>query len=199
MRTIFAVLTVAVLAACGKGTPITSGTPTPAPTPPPSVTAQYPIPTASSKPVAIALGSDGNLWFTEFAASKIGMLSHAGKISENVTPTKKAEPNGIASGSGPNLNVWFTETALAQVGQITTSGPPYNEYILPNAAARPVGIALGSDGNMWVTDVGTSSIWRIKQTHSKPFVKFAQFALTANSQPTSIVANVAFSEPGFTE
>ncbi|MBV9027798.1 MAG: hypothetical protein JO311_04225 [Candidatus Eremiobacteraeota bacterium] len=200
MRTIFAVLTVALLAACGKGTPITSGTPTPAPTPPPAVTAQYPIPTASSKPVGITLGADGNLWFTEFAGSKIGVLAHDGTISENVTPTGHAEPNGIASGAGPNLNVWFTETALGQVGQITVSGPPYTEYGLPATGAHPVGIALGADGNMWVTDVGTNSIWQIKQTKSKPFVKFKQFLLSGKAQPTAIVNGpdgaLWFTEPG---
>ena len=59
-RASLAFLAVGFLAACGKGTPITSGTQTPPPTPPPTVTAQYPIPTASSHPLGIALGSDGN-------------------------------------------------------------------------------------------------------------------------------------------
>jgi streptogramin lyase len=131
-RALLAVLTLVVLAACGKGTPITSGTPTPPPTPPPAVTAQYTIPTASSAPMGIALGSDGNLWFTEFAASKLGQLLHGGHISEQVTPTRNAEPNGIASGSGPNLNLWFTETNRGKVGQITVVGQPFVEYALPD-------------------------------------------------------------------
>jgi virginiamycin B lyase len=185
-RVLLAFLTVGFLAACGKGTPITSGTATPAPTPTPAVTAQYPIPTASSDPLGIALGSDGNLWFTEFKPSKIGQLNLAGKISESVTPSRGSAPNGIASGPGPNLNVWFTENKVAKVGQITVNGPPYTEYTFPNPAVRPVGIALGADGNMWVTDTGTNSIWRVQQIKKKPFVKFTQFHLTGNAQPLSI-------------
>jgi streptogramin lyase len=199
-RALLAVLTLVVLAACGKGTPITSGTPTPPPTPPPAVVAQYTIPTASSEPMGIALGSDGNLWFTEFATSKLGTLLHGGHIGEQVTPTRHAEPNGIASGSPPNLNLWFTESNRAAVGQITVAGPPFVEYPLPDPAARPVGITLGSDGNMWLTDPGTNSIWRVKSIKRKPFVVFTQYRLTGNAQPLTITNGpddaLWFTEPG---
>jgi len=193
-------LTAGFLAACGAGTPVTSGTATPTPTLPPRVTSQYTIPTASSKPLGIALADDGNLWITEFASSKIGQLGHGGKISESVTPTRKAGPNGIAPGPGPNLNVWFTETNLGRVAQITVGGPPYTEYTLPDPAARPVGIALGSDGNMWVTDDGTNSVWRIEQIRVKPHVRFTQYKLTGNAQPFGITNGpdgaLWFTEPG---
>jgi virginiamycin B lyase len=199
-RSFFILLSLSVLAACGAGTPVTSGTPTPPPTPPPAFTAQYPIPTASSSPSGIALGSDGNLWFTEFAKSKIGQLNRRGKISENVTPTAKSGPLGIAAGPGPNLNLWFTEYNVAKITQITTSGPPYVEYTLPNAAARPYQIALGSDGNMWFTDRGTNSIWRVKRLNRKPFVQFTQYQLTGNAQPGTLTNGpdgaLWFTEPG---
>lgn len=199
-RAMLVFVTIGFLTACGAGTPVTSGTATPGPTPTPTVVAEYKIPTAKSKPAGIALGSDGNLWFTEFAAAKIGQLNTAAQISESVTPSRHSTPNGIASGPGPNLNVWFTETALGKVAQITVSGPPYTEYTLPDPAARPVGMALGSDGNMWCTDVGTSSIWKIQQFKHKPFVKFTQYQLTANAQPLSITNGpdgaLWFTEPG---
>jgi virginiamycin B lyase len=199
-RVALACLAVGLLAACGKGTPISSGTPTPSPTVPPAVTAQYTIPTASSQPKGIALGSDGNLWITEFAASKIGQLKSNGTITDVVTPTKDSGPNGIASGPGPNLNLWFTETNLGRVAQITTSGPPYTEFTLPNPSAKPVGIALGSDGNMWVADIGTNSIWKIEQLRVKPHVRFTQYVLSANAQPAGITNGpdgaLWFTEPG---
>ncbi len=200
VRVALAFLAAAVLSACGKGTPITSGTATPAPTPTPGVTSQYPIPTVSCLPMGITLGADGNLWITEFASSKIGRLGTGGKVSESVTPTRKAGPLGVASGPGPNLNVWFTEAKVAKVGQITTNGPPYTEYTLPDPAARPVGLALGQDGNMWLTDPGTNSIWRIEQLRVKPHVRFTQFMLTGNAQPLTITNGpdgaLWFTEPG---
>jgi streptogramin lyase len=199
-RILLALCALGLLAACGGGTPITSGTPTPSPTLPPQVTNQYPIPTASSRPAGITLGSDGQLWFTEFAKSKMGRLTGDGRIQEVVTPTKNAGPNGIASGPGPNLNVWFTETNIARVGQITVAGPPYTEYKLPDSAARPLGIALGSDGNMWITDPGTDSIWRVEQLQVKPHVRFTQYHLSAGAQPQQITNGpdgaLWFTEPG---
>jgi virginiamycin B lyase len=193
-------LAVGFLAACGPGTPITSGTPTPSPTLSPAVTSQYPIPTASSEPMSIALGVDGNLWITEFASSKIGQLASNGKITENVTPTAKSGPLGIASGPGPNLNMWFTEANVAQIGQITITGPPYIEYTLPDSSARPYGLALGSDGNMWCTDPATNSIWKIQQIKRKPHVKFTQYQLSKNAKPMTITNGpdgaLWFTEPG---
>jgi virginiamycin B lyase len=150
--------------------------------------------------MGITLGSDGNIWFTGFAVAKVGQLNAAGSISENVTPTKGSAPWGMASGPGPNLNVWFTESAVGKVGQITTTGPPYTEYTLPVPNTKPVGITLGPDGNMWVTDPGTNSVWRIQQLKKRPFVKFTQFALTGNAQPMAITTGpdsaMWFTEPG---
>jgi virginiamycin B lyase len=199
-RVALALLAAGLLAACGKGTPITSGTPTPAPTPTPGVTSQYPIPTASSQPMGIALGSDDLLWITEYATSKIGQLESNGTISENVTPAHYAGPLGVASGPGPNLNVWFTEAKIHSVAQITITGPPYTEFTLPNSAAVPTGIALGSDGNMWLTDPGTDSIWRIETLRVKPHVRFTQYHLPPNAQPLNITNGpdgaLWFTEPG---
>lgn len=190
-----AVALCALLAACGKGTPLTSGTASPPPPFVPKVTSEYPIPTASSGPAGIALGADGNLWFTEFAASKIGQLNTSAKFTETVTPTADAGPNGIA-GSGPNKLVWFTETSVWKIGQITLgTTPTFTDFLLPNPAARPTGIALGSDGDMWVTDPGTDSIWRIDQTGRATFCH-----VTHGAHPLGITNGpdgaLWFTEPG---
>ena len=79
-------------------------------------------------------------------------------------------------------------------------GQPFVEYRLPDPAAKPVGITLGSDGNMWLTDPGTNSIWRIKSIRRKPFVTFTQYKLTGNAQPGTITNGpddaLWFTEPG---
>ena len=157
-----AIFAAGLLSACGKGTPLTSGTATPPPPFIPQVTSEYVIPTADSQPVGITLGSDGNLWFTEFGHQQDRATEPAGEVHrERSRRRPRPRPNGIAS--GPNGLVWFTETNVSKIGQITLDGPTFTDFQLPNPAARPTGIALGSDGNMWVTDPGTSSIWRIDQ------------------------------------
>ena len=47
---------------------------------------EFPVPTIASDPVGIALGLDGNLWFTEFAGNKIGMVTPGGTFSEFPLP-----------------------------------------------------------------------------------------------------------------
>src|SRR5689334_12967837 len=53
-----------------------------------STIAEFPTPTAASRPIAMTLGSDGNLWFTEFLGNKVGMINpttHA--TADFATPT----------------------------------------------------------------------------------------------------------------
>ena len=54
---------------------------------------EFAIPTAGSRPTAITSGPDGNLWFTEADANKIGMINpttHA--ITEFPIPTAGSPP-----------------------------------------------------------------------------------------------------------
>jgi virginiamycin B lyase len=188
-----AVAALTVLAACGKGTPLTAGTASPPPPFNPQVTSEYAIPTKNSVPLGITLGTDGNIWFTEQRVGKIGELDESAKFTETVTPTAKSQPTGIAS--GPNGLVWFTERNVGKVGQIQLTGPTFVDFKLPNPAARPVDIALGSDGNMWVTDPGANVIWRVNQKGLATSCK-----LQPNAQPLAIASGpdggMWFTEPG---
>jgi streptogramin lyase len=121
--------------------------------PPPSYTT-YTTPTATSNPDQIVSGPDGNLWFTEPTADKIGRITPAGVITEFAVPTVAAEPNGIAL--GPDGNLWFTERDGDKVGKITTAGV-ITEYPL-TAGAGPQGIVAGADGNLWIAEFGLGDI-----------------------------------------
>ena len=74
------------------------------------------VPTAGSGLVGITAGPDGNLWFTEQNASKIGRITTAGAITEFAVPTASSEPGGITA--GPDGNLWFTEEHGNQIGQL---------------------------------------------------------------------------------
>ncbi len=65
--------------------------------------------TKGSKPGLIALGYDGNMWFTETDGNRIGRITPKGVVTEfSKGITKGAGPIGIAA--GPDGNMWFTET-----------------------------------------------------------------------------------------
>jgi virginiamycin B lyase len=182
---VFGILAAALFAACGKGTPLTSGTATPGPPYVPNVSSEFSIPTANSRPMGLTLNPNtgSEIWFTENAASKIGVLTSAGVVGtpEPLTPSKNAGPNGMAT--GPNNLVWFAETNVGKIGQVTISTPPIVTEFLLTPGARPTSITLGSDGNMWVVDPATSAVWKVSQKG----VVGAPCLLPSGADPTSIV------------
>jgi virginiamycin B lyase len=60
----------------------------------------------NSYPRGIATGPDGNLWFSEFNADRIGQITTEGVITEFCLP-----PNSMPAvpRTGPDGQLWFTE------------------------------------------------------------------------------------------
>jgi uncharacterized protein (TIGR03437 family) len=121
-----------------------------------SMIQEYAVPTANSQPLCIAAGPDGNLWFTESAANKIGKVTPAGVVTEY-----SLSPNSVPSGitAGPDGNLWFTELQANRIGRITTAGAVTEFALSPSAVPRQ--IALGPDGNLWFTEDAGNKIGRI--------------------------------------
>jgi uncharacterized protein (TIGR03437 family) len=68
--------------------------------------AEFTIPTSHSNPSGIAAGPDGNLWFTEQNASKIGVLS--GVTTGVIAPSVSAVVNAASGAPGICSNTWLT-------------------------------------------------------------------------------------------
>src|SRR5258706_9396428 len=92
---------------------------------------EHRIPTRDARPYILALGPDGNVWFCESGADKIGRLSPRDyAITEFALPSAGAMPIGIVAGADGNL--WFTEHAAHRIGRITPAGA-ITEFTLPTA------------------------------------------------------------------
>ena len=72
---------------------------------------EFALKTRNAGPTNIARGPDGNLWFTEFAADKIGRISPKGVVTEFALPRRGRGPAAIATDSGGVL--WITEVGPA--------------------------------------------------------------------------------------
>ena len=111
------------------------------------------------------LGPDGNLWFTEFVAGRIGRLAPDGTVTEfTVGLPSDAHPDGIVA--GPDGNLWFTISASTvdpigpcnptghdSIGRITPAGT-ITTFPTPTAQAKPSGITVGPDGALWFAESG---------------------------------------------
>jgi hypothetical protein len=121
----------------------------------------FPVPTGGSLPVGVAVGSDGNIWFTEQFGNNIGRITLSRSITEFPVPTPGGDPVGIVAGRDGNL--WFTEWGQSngsKIGRITTSGA-ITEYGLPTAGAAPFLIAAGSGSTLWFTESIGNNIGKI--------------------------------------
>jgi virginiamycin B lyase len=117
---------------------------------------EFPIPTDGAGLWGIAPGPDGNLWFTEQQANKIGRITPAGSITEFPLPTPYGYPYHISP--GPDGNLWFT--AYNMIGRITPSGS-ITEFPIPTSGSGLWDIAPGADGRMWFSESGPSIIGAI--------------------------------------
>lgn len=113
----------------------------------------------------VTTGPDGNLWFTETTANKIGRMTPASTFTEFSIPSSPSSPIGITA--GPDGNLWFTESdlglaggsyGLGKIGRITPKGV-ITEFPLPGTDNNPLDIFAGPDDSLWFTqqsgDIGS--------------------------------------------
>ncbi|HEY1977147.1 MAG TPA: hypothetical protein VGG89_11400 [Candidatus Baltobacteraceae bacterium] len=151
------------------------------------VVTEFPLPSASSQPFGITVGSDNAIWFTEKNTNKIGRIPTTAtlsnsQITEYTLPTANAGPISIAAGSDGAL--WFAEYNVGQIGRIPMNGSPIFEFVVPTAHSFPRAIAAGPDGAMWFTELLGNKIGRIPT--SGPIVVMEFSVPTASSQPAGI-------------
>jgi streptogramin lyase len=149
----------------------------------PSVT-HYNMPLAGSQPVNVALGGDGNVWFTEAAWNGVGKITPGGGVTEWYGLT--SQPNGIATGASGNY-LWFTEAGvLGAIGRISTGGTASEFSAGLSLGSDPTSIAKGPDGNLWFTEAsGNGAIGRI---NGSGVITEFRYGLTPGSQPWGITA-----------
>jgi RHS repeat-associated protein len=131
--------------------------------------------TKGVEPWGITAGPDGNLWFANLLASKIGKITTAGAITEYAAGTF---PCGIATGSDKNL--WFTGCLSTKISKMTTAGV-VTPYTVPTGAAW--GITAGPDERLWYTNYSANKIGKITTAGV-----ITEYALPAGSSPSGITA-----------
>lgn len=153
----------------------------------PSIT-EFP---AGSQPRGVALGPDGNVWFTDDGAqAAMGRISPDGVVSMFSAGLDAADkPRRITAGPG---GLWFTEERDNKIGRITTDGA-ISEFG-GGTHNKPAGIAAGPDGNLWYTTSGRGgAISRITPTGT-----VTEFATNTDAQDIARGAdgNLWFTTPG---
>ena len=114
----------------------------------------FPVPTPESTALGLALGPDGALWFIERTAAKVGRMTLDGRFTEWPL-AKGAFPNRIVA--APDGALWFTELKAGKIARITTAGV-LREFPITGG---PVGITVGTDGQLYVVLASDPGVARI--------------------------------------
>ena len=150
----------------------------------------FDLPTSAAAPYRIVLGPDGNLWFTEAGAAKIGRITPQGVITEFPVETRGAVAGDIARGRDGAL--WFSLGPVGRIGRISTSGRITE---VPFGGVQVDNVSAGPDGNIWFTESATDKVWRLDLA-TKSSTAFS--VPTPDSSPLDITAgrdgNLWFSE-----
>jgi len=107
------------------------------------------------------VGSDGNLWFTEWRGNKIGRITLTGQITEFPVPRANAGVEDLALAS--DGNIYFDEfKSPGSIGRITPAGV-ITEFALPTQMSQPAGVAPGIGGStIWFCEFAAQKIGAIK-------------------------------------
>ena len=110
-------------------------------------------------PEQMTVGADGKFYILPFGLPLIGVATTGGALTTYAIPSGDVSYlNGIVK--GPDGNVWWAEQS--HVAKIDTSGNiteyPYATGDKTNATGA---IAVGSDGNLWVTEANGNLVTQV--------------------------------------
>jgi len=107
------------------------------------------VPGVPDEPHSLVVDGSGRVWGTERSGNRVssfffGTFPIIGP--HNLQPSDSL-PTGIAV--GPSDSLWFTQWGAGRIGRLTASFQK-SYYPLPSPGLGPTGIAIGSDGRVWV-------------------------------------------------
>jgi streptogramin lyase len=110
-------------------------------------------------PVALAPGSDGNIWFLDAKHGAVVRLTENGEVTSFGRPGSSSVV-GDGMIAGPDGNLWFVEQNPGKIGKMTTGGV-FTEFATTGLDDSIGYIALGPDANVWFTERSRARVWRI--------------------------------------
>lgn len=149
---------------------------------------EFPIPTHNSRPIAIVPEPNGQaMWFTEEAGNKVARIDPNGAITE--WPVPKTQDNVILAGLAfdNEQNLWVQQyvdpnhptpagadhiikidKAILTAQSSDLSGIPITFYRVSTPNTGMHRIILGSDGNLWFTELKTDKVGKITTGLPRP-------------------------------
>lgn len=150
-------------------------------------------PVARTRADGFAIGPDGNVWIT--ASRWVSRITASGEVTTFAMPDEQFGQN-FTQAAGPIVtgadgNLWLSGyraipsasggSALATIDRMTPSGV-VTQFDLPGPGSFPTRLALGPEGNVWLTETSVDRVGRITPTG-----QIQMFQLPRGTRPVEIV------------
>jgi virginiamycin B lyase len=147
---------------------------------------EWDVPTKGSHPHDPAVGKNGELWFTEQMANKIGRFDPISQTFKEYPLTgENAGPHGLVSDI--EGNIWFTANFGGYIGKLDPQTGKVTQYKMPlEKADDPHTPVFDSRGTLWFTVQGGNMVGRLDPKSGKIELKVVP---TENALPYGIAIN----------
>ena len=132
-------------------------------------------------PYDLTNGPNGDLWFTDNGATKaVGYITPSGTIHEFSAPAGETPLQIVAGADG---NVWFYAAAGPpnEIVKMTPGGTFTGYPFMSTLSEIADNMVVGPDGDIWFSDMGTTSIGKIA-----PDGTITEYPLAPGALPTNI-------------
>lgn len=131
---------------------------------------EYSLPTPRAGPLAIDVGFDGSVWFTQENATKLGrFLPWNGTFREYAVPAPYTRTLGLWGLAASRDAVWFTETYVGRIGRLDLANFTFTHFQVPTNNSGPQRIVVGSRGEVWFTEFNGGKIGRLQNGTFREF------------------------------
>lgn len=138
------------------------------------------IGSADSGPYGVAVSSDGTVWATLQAGSKLIRIEPSGAIATMELSRPGVVPTDVAVGA--DGSVWFLQFRANRVGRLKNGA--FSDFKVAEENAGLSGLAVAGDGAVWFGMVRRSSLGRLRDG------KVATFRLPRdNARPYSLAVD----------
>jgi len=133
---------------------------------------EYPMPTSTDIPTAVAVAGDGTVWFTIEFSNSIGVLRN-GTITKLPKGRQNLEPIGLAVDS--HGFAWYTDAPARVIARIAPDGT-ITAFPLQGPVAKLARLTVGPDDAVWFAEATSLAVTRLK---GGTFTRFAANSVSA--------------------
>ena len=118
--------------------------------------------TSSSQPVGITTGADGSIYTADAVGGMLWKIVAGGKMTGWQAASSSDTVNGPHVALGPANNLYISDPEQKRVVIFSTNGQPVGQIHPSQPFGKPLGVAVGKEGILFVSDADHCQVLALK-------------------------------------